>query len=106
MTHEKVIVGTIPCPINEFGDSRDLASEALGGVIAGGAEEDEASGGVSGDHDGPSIVYQEEMDDGEDVVVGTIPCPTREKVNEKQGEMENEKQEERPILYFRRRTKK
>ena len=40
------------------------------------------------------------MDDGEDVVVGTIPCPTGEKVNEKQGEMVNEKQEERPILYF------
>ena len=53
---------------------------------------------MSGDHDGPSIVCQEEMDDGEDVVVGTIPCPTSEKVNEKQGEQ--------PIVYFRRRTKK
>jgi len=61
---------------------------------------------VSGDHDGPSIVCQEEMDDGEDVVVGTISGPTGEKVNEKQGEMVNEKQVERPILYFRRRTKK
>ena len=38
------------------------------------------------------------MEDGEAVVVGTIPCPTVEKVNDKQGEQ--------PIVYFRRRTKK
>ena len=36
VTHEKVVVGTIPCPINEHGGSGDLASEASGGVIAGG----------------------------------------------------------------------
>jgi len=69
VTHEKVVVGTIPCPINEFGDSRDLASEASGGVIAGGVEEDEASGGVSENHDDPSIDCQQEMEDGEHVVV-------------------------------------
>ena len=107
VTHEKVVVGTILCPINEHGGSRDLASEASRGVIGGGAENDEASGGVSGhhddpgiasgveddevlggvsgDHDDPSIDGQEGMDDGEAIVVGTIPCPTREKVNEKQG---------------------
>jgi len=37
VTHEKVIVGTIPCPINENGGSGDLAGEASGGVIGGGA---------------------------------------------------------------------
>ena len=100
MTHEKVIVGTIPCPINEFGDSRDLASEALGGVIAGGAEGDGASGGVSGDHDDPSIDCQEGMEDGEAVVVGTIPCPTVEKVNKKEREQVDGKQGEQPIVYF------
>ena len=120
VTHKKVVVGTIPYPINEHGGSGDLASEASGGVIGGGVENDEASGGVSahhddsgiasgvendedlggasGDHDDPSIGGQEGMEDGEAVVVGTIPCPTVEKVNEKQGEQ--------PIVYFRRRTKK
>jgi len=32
------------------------------------------------------------MEDGETVVVGTIPCPTGDKMNEKQGEQ--------PIVYF------
>ena len=85
VTHKKVVVGTIPCPINEYGGLGDLASEASGRVIVGGAEEDEASGGVSGDHDDPSIDGQEGMKDGEAIVVGTIPCPTGEEVNEKQG---------------------
>jgi len=135
VTHENVVVGSIPCPINEYsgsgdlaseasgsvivggveedeatrGGSGDLASEASGSVIVGGAEEDEASGGVSGDHDDPSIDGQEGMEDGEAVVVGTIPCPTGEKVNEKQGEKQKEKVDEKqggPIVYFRRRNKK
>ena len=42
------------------------------------------------------------MEDGEAVVVGTIPCPTGKKVNEKQGDKVNEKQGEQPIVYFRR----
>jgi len=49
------------------------------------------------------------MEDGEVVVVGTIPCPTGEKVNEKQGEKQKEKVDEKhggPIVYFRRRNKK
>ena len=83
VTHKNVVVGTIPCPINEHGGLGDLASETAGGVIGGGEEDDEASGGVSGDHDDPSIDCQEGMEDGEAVVVGTIPCPTVEKVNEK-----------------------
>ena len=95
VTHKKVVVGTIPCPINEYGGSGDLASEASGSVIVGGAEEDEASEGVSGDHDDPSIDGQEGMKDGEAVVVGTIPCPTGEKVNEKQGEKQKEKVDEK-----------
>ena len=41
---------------------------------------------MSGDHDDPSIDGQEGMKDGEAVVVGTIPCPTVEKVNEKERE--------------------
>ena len=104
VTHEKVVVGTIPCPINEHGGLGDLASEPSGGVIGGGAEDDETSrdhddpgiagdveddealGGVSGDHDDSSIDGQERMVDGETVVVGTIPCPTVEKVNEKERE--------------------
>ena len=61
-------------------------------------EDDEASKGMGGDHDDPSIDSQEGMEDGEAVVVGTIPCPTVEKVNEKQGEQ--------PIVYFRRSNKK
>ena len=139
VTHEKVVVGTIPCPINEHGGLGDLASEPSGGVIGGGAEDDETSrdhddpgiagdveddealGGVSGDHDDPSIAGGVEYDealggvsedhddpsnDGQEVIIGTIPCPTSEKVNEKQGEKVNEKQGEQPIVYFRRRTKK
>ena len=46
------------------------------------------------------------MDDGEAVVVGTIPCPTVEKVNKKEREQVDGKQGEQPIVYFRRRTKK
>jgi hypothetical protein len=38
------------------------------------------------------------MEDDDVVVVGTILCPTREKMNEKQGEQ--------PIVYYRRRAKK
>ena len=105
VTHGNVVVGTIPCPINEHGGSGDLAGEASGGVIGsgaeddeasrgvsedhddtgitGGVEDDEASGGVSGDHDDQNIDSQEGMEDGEAVVVGTIPCPTGKKVNEK-----------------------
>jgi len=75
VTHEKVVVGTIPCPINEYGGSGDLASEASEGVIVGGAEDVEALGGVSGDHDGPSIDGQEGMEDGEAVVGGGNPMP-------------------------------
>jgi len=110
VTHENVVVGTIPCPINEHGVLGDLASEPSGGVIGGGAEDDETSrdhddpgiagdveddealGGVSGDHDDSSIDGRERMEDGETVVVGTIPCPTGDKMNEKQGEQ--------PIVYF------
>src|SRR6185437_5076542 len=47
VTHEKVVVGTIPCLINEHGGLGDLASEPSGGVIGGGAEDDE----TSRDHD-------------------------------------------------------
>jgi hypothetical protein len=55
VTHEKVVVETIPCPINENVGLRDLASEASGGVVAGGVEQDEAFRGVSGDHDDQNI---------------------------------------------------
>ena len=41
--HEKVVVGTIPCLISEHGGLGGLASEASGGMIAGGAEVDETS---------------------------------------------------------------
>ena len=62
---------------------------------------DESHDEKSGDgniNDDLNIDSPEEMEDGDVVAVGTIPCPTREKVNEKQ--------REQPIVYFRRRFKK
>ena len=66
---------------------------------------DERSGDGDGD-DEPNIGSQEEMEDGDVVVVGTIPCPTGEKTNEKQGEKAHEEQGKQPIVYYRRRAKK
>jgi len=89
-------------------------SEISGGVIVGGvvpqdvevtspekSSNDESHDEKFGDgniNDDLNIDSPEEMEDGDVVVVGTIPFPTREKVNEKQ--------REQPIVYFRRRFKK
>jgi hypothetical protein len=75
--------------------SGDEASGASGGVIVGGMipleveigittqalSNDESSGGY-GD---PTINIQEETEDDDAVIIGSIPCPTAGKLNEKQG---------------------
>ena len=90
--HEKVVVGTILCPIIEHGGSGGLASEASRGMIAGGAEVDETSRGMCGDRDNPSVEGQKGMENGEAIEVRTILCPIGENVDGKPGE--------RPIVYF------
>ena len=81
------------------GKDTDPSSEISGGVIVGGvvpqdvevtspekSSNDESHDEKSGDgniNDDLNIDSPEEMEDGDVVVVGTIPCPTREKVNEK-----------------------
>jgi hypothetical protein len=72
-------------------------------MSSNGESHDERSGDGNSDDD-LNIDSQEEMEDGDVVVVGTIPCPTGEKVNEKQGEQP--RQGKQPIVYFRRRFKK
>jgi hypothetical protein len=94
VTREEVIVGTIPCPMNESVVQKMMTSDA---------QENEE-------------VYmrsdvEENKEENEEVIVGKIPCPTSgsEKQGEKvngEGTKLNEKQGEQPIVYFRRRTKK
>jgi hypothetical protein len=68
----------------------------------------------NGDHDDPTIDIQEETEDGDTVMVGSIPCSTVGKLNEKQGEQPdcsigrrvNNKQGEQPRVYYWRWTKK
>ncbi|CAO2199022.1 unnamed protein product [Urochloa humidicola] len=119
--HERVVVGTIPCPVSENGDvdgdlhngsgSGGETRDVDGDLHNSNGSEDVASGvsgGESRGHDDPSIDTQdsqEEMGDDEAVIVGTITCPTGEKLNEKQGEKVNEKEEKQSIVYYRRRAK-
>ena len=65
---EVIVGGVVPQDTNEM-------------IIAEISSSDEKDDSADGD---PSS--QEEMEDDEVVVVGTIPCPMGEKVNEKQGE--------------------
>eukprot|EP00267_Zea_mays_P045028 XP_020397263.1 uncharacterized protein LOC109941162 [Zea mays] len=73
--------------------SGDEASGASGGVIVGGMIPLEVEKGIatqilsndesSGDHGDPTINIQEETKDDEAVIVGSIPCSTAGKLNEK-----------------------
>jgi hypothetical protein len=82
---------------NDSDQGSDLVSKTSGGVIVGGmvppemrevitteiVSNDERSG--DGDHDDPTVNGQEEIQDDEAVIVGTIPCSIGAEVNKKQG---------------------
>ena len=99
-------------PVNESdrreGEDDDVQSSdpvrgVSGEVIVGGVVPqvvEVPSSGDSGEGSGDtSVEGQVEMVNDDVVVVGTIPCPTGEKVNEEQGEQP--KRGEQPIVYFR-----
>ena len=83
--------------------SSDPVRGVSGEVIVGGVVPQDVevpSSGDSGEGSGDtSVEGQVEMVNDDVVVVGTILCPTGEKVNEEQGEQP--KRGEQPIVYFR-----
>jgi hypothetical protein len=68
VAREEVIVGTIPCPMNESVVHKMVASDA---------QENE------------EVAMGNDAQENEEVIVGTIPCPTKE--SENQGEKVHEK---------------
>jgi hypothetical protein len=87
-----------------------IPPEVEKGITTQELSNDESSGG----HGDPTINIQEEIENDETVIFGSIPCPTAGKLDEKQGEQHDcsigvkvkDKPGEQPIVYYRKRTKK